>query len=175
MLAVKSSIAQVQQFLDDGAVEVACTNALSETVISGTIDEIGQLANKVANEGFKNTKLKVLFAFHSAQVETVLEGFAEIAKGVSFHEPSVPFVSALLGDVLKEANPDVFGPSYLPRHCRETVNFLAALEATRHVKLMNDKALWVEIRSHPVYSGRVKSTFGPQATTVASLRCQEDT
>lgn len=174
MLAVKSSFAQVKEFLDNGDTEVACINAPSETVISGAVGEIDQLADKLANEGLKATKLKVPFAFHSAQVEPILESLAQVAKGVTFHEPSIPFVSALLGDVIREANPDVLGPSYLTRHCRETVNFLAALEATRHAKLMNDKTLWVEIGSHPVCSGMVKSTFGPQATTVASLRRQED-
>ncbi|KAJ5176832.1 Conidial yellow pigment biosynthesis polyketide synthase [Penicillium canariense] len=175
MLAVKSSVAQVKQFLDEKTAEVACINAPGETVISGAVEMIDQLADKLANEGFKATKLKVPFAFHSAQVDPILENLAEIAKGVSFHEPTIPFVSALLGDVLKEANPEVLGPRYLTRHCRETVNFLAALEATRHAKLMNDKTLWVEIGSHPVCSGMVKSTFGPQATTVTSLRRQEDT
>jgi naphtho-gamma-pyrone polyketide synthase len=175
MLAVKSSVAQVKQFLDEGAAEVACINAPSETVISGAVEEIEKLADKLLNEGFKATKLKVPFAFHSAQVEPILEDLADIAKGVTFHEPSIPFVSALLGDVIEKANPEVLAPSYLTRHCRETVNFLAALEATRHAKLMNDKTVWVEIGSHPVCSGMVKSTFGPQATTVASLRRQEDT
>ncbi|CAG8050114.1 unnamed protein product [Penicillium salamii] len=174
MLAVKSSVAQVKQFLDD-ATEVACINAPSETVISGASEKIDQLAQTLSNEGFKATKLKVPFAFHSAQVEPILENLAEIAKGLTFSEPSIPFVSALLGDVIKDKNSDVLGPEYLTRHCRETVNFLGALEATRHSNLMNDKTLWVEIGSHTVCSGMVKATFGPQATTLASLRRQEDT
>ncbi|KAJ5795215.1 hypothetical protein N7457_001814 [Penicillium paradoxum] len=173
MLAVKSSVAQVKQFLDD-ATEVACINAPSETVISGSSAKIDELAQTLANEGFKATKLKVPFAFHSAQVDPILEGLAEIARGVTFNKPSIPFVSALLGDVIKEENSEMLGPNYLTRHCRETVNFLGALEATRHSNLMNDKTIWVEIGSHAVCSGMVKSTFGPQATTVASLRRQED-
>jgi naphtho-gamma-pyrone polyketide synthase len=174
MLAVKSSVAQVKQFLDD-ATEVACINAPSETVISGASEKIDELAQTLSNEGFKATKLKVPFAFHSAQVEPILESLAEIAKGITFSEPTIPFVSALLGDVVKDDSNEVLGPNYLTRHCRETVNFLGALEATRHAKLMNEKTLWVEIGSHTVCSGMVKSTFGPQATTVASLRRQEDT
>lgn len=174
MLAVKSSVAQVKQFLDD-ATEVACINAPGETVISGASDKIDQLAETLSNEGFKATKLKVPFAFHSAQVEPILDDLAEISKGITFNEPSIIFVSALLGDVLKESNSDLLGPNYLTRHCRETVNFLGALEATRHSNLMNDKTLWVEIGSHTVCSGMIKATFGPQATTVASLRRQEDT
>lgn len=175
MLAVKSSVAQVKQFFDGNATEVACINSPSETVISGAVDNIDQLADKLTNEGFKTTKLKVPFAFHSAQVDPILDSLSEAAQGVTFHEPSVPFVSALLGDVVKEANPDILGPSYLTQHCRKTVNFLAALEATRHTKLMDDKTLWVEIGSHPVCSGMVKSTFGPQATTVSSFKRQDDT
>ncbi|KGO63978.1 Acyl transferase/acyl hydrolase/lysophospholipase [Penicillium italicum] len=174
MLAVKSSVAQVKQFLDD-ATEVACINAPSETVISGASEKIDELAQTLANEGFKATKLNVPFAFHSAQVEPILESLAEIGKGVNFNAPSIPFVSALLGDVINESNSELLGPNYLTRHCRETVNFLGALEATRHSKLINDKTIWVEIGSHPICSGMVKATFGPQATTVASLRRQEDT
>ncbi|KAK4868727.1 hypothetical protein LT330_006929 [Penicillium expansum] len=174
MLAVKSSVAQVKQFLDD-ATEVACINAPSETVISGAREKIDELAQTLTNEGFKATKLNVPFAFHSAQVEPILESLAEIGKGVNFNAPSIPFVSALLGDVINESNSELLGPNYLTRHCRETVNFLGALEATRHSNLMNDKTIWIEIGSHPVCSGMVKATFGPQATTVASLRRQEDT
>lgn len=174
MLAVKSSVAQVRQFLDE-ATEVACINAPSETVISGASEKIDELAQTLTNEGFKATKLNVPFAFHSAQVEPILESLAEIGKGVNFNTPSIPFVSALLGDVINDTNSELLGPNYLTRHCRETVNFLGALEATRHSNLINDKTIWVEIGSHPVCSGMVKATFGPQATTVASLRRQEDT
>lgn len=174
MLAVKSSVAQVKQFLDE-ATEVACINAPSETVISGASEKIDELAQTLTNEGFKATKLNVPFAFHSAQVEPILDSLAEIGKGVNFNTPSIPFVSALLGEVINETNSELLGPNYLTRHCRETVNFLGALEATRHSNLINDKTIWVEIGSHPVCSGMVKATFGPQATTVASLRRQEDT
>ncbi|CAG8363432.1 unnamed protein product [Penicillium nalgiovense] len=174
MLAIKSSVAQVKEFLDE-ATEVACINAPSETVISGACEKIDELRQTLTNEGFKATKLNVPFAFHSAQVEPILESLAEIGKGVTFSTPSIPFVSALLGDVINETNSEVLGLSYLTRHCRETVNFLGALEATRHTNLINDKTVWVEIGSHPVCSGMVKSTFGPQATTVASLRRQDDT
>lgn len=173
MLAVKSSVAQVKQFLDD-ATEVACINAPSETVISGENVKIDELAQTLTNEGFKATKLKVPFAFHSAQVDPILEGLAEVARGLTFNKPRIPYVSALLGDVIKEANSDLLGPDYLTHHCRETVNFLGALEASRHSNLMNDKTIWVEVGSHPICSGMVKSTFGPHATTVASLRRQED-
>ncbi|OJJ32995.1 hypothetical protein ASPWEDRAFT_115577 [Aspergillus wentii DTO 134E9] len=175
MLAVKASLAQVKQFLDDAVSEVACVNGPGETVISGLNAAIDELSQSLTAQGLKSTKLKVPFAFHSAQVDPILESFEELSQGVKFHKPSVPFVSALLGEVITETNSDILGAKYLARHCRETVNFLGALEATRHAKLMNDKTLWVEVGSHTICSGMVKATLGPQTTTVASLRRDDNT
>ncbi|KAL2010566.1 hypothetical protein VTN00DRAFT_6373 [Thermoascus crustaceus] len=175
MLAIKASLAQVKPSLDDRVHEVACINAPGETVISGLGNDIDALSEKLTAEGFKSTKLRVPYAFHSAQVESILESLESVAHGVAFHKPSIPVVSALLGEVITEDNSDLLGPNYLKRHCRETVNFLAALEATRHAKLMSDKTLWIEIGSHTVCSGMIKATLGPQANTVASLRRGEDT
>lgn len=174
MLALKASLGQVTPFLNGKVHEIACINAPGETVISGTCDNIDLLSEKLAAEGIKATKLRVPFAFHSAQVEPILEQLLECAKGVKFHKPSIPFVSALLGEVITEANYDVLSPSYLSRHCRETVNFLGALEATRHAKLMGERTVWIEIGSHTVCSGMIKATIGPQANTIASLRRNED-
>jgi naphtho-gamma-pyrone polyketide synthase len=175
MLAVNASLGQITPFLDHRVHEVACINAPGQTVISGTCDHIDSLSERLVTEGIKATKLRVPFAFHSAQVEPILEQLTECAQGVKFRKPSIPVVSALLGDVITGSNYDILGPSYLSRHCRETVNFLGALEASRHAKLMSDKTVWIEIGSHTVCSGMIKATLGPQTNTVASLRRNEDT
>lgn len=175
MLAIKASLAQVKPYLDDQVHEVACINAPGETVVSGLSNHIDALSEKLTAERFKSTKLRVPYAFHSAQVESILERLESTAQGVTFHKPLIPIVSALLGEVITEDKSDLIGPNYLKRHCRETVKFLAALEATRHAKLMSDKTLWIEIGSHTVCSGMIKATLGPQVNTVASLRRGEDT
>ncbi|OJJ48520.1 hypothetical protein ASPZODRAFT_150731 [Penicilliopsis zonata CBS 506.65] len=176
MLAVKASFTQAKPFLgDESKYEVACINGPGETVISGLGADIDELAQKLSSQSLKCTKLKVPFAFHSSQVDSILQDLEELANGVKFTTPSTPFVSALLGEVIMEQDADILGPTYLRRHCREPVNFLGALEATRHAKLMTDKTLWIEIGSHTVCSGMVKATLGPQTKTVASLRREEDT
>lgn len=175
MLAVKASLAQLKELLDERVHEVACVNGPTETVISGFNNDIDDLSQKLSGESIKSTKLKVPFAFHSSQVEPILAKLEETAQGVTFNKPTIPFVSALFGKVISDANSDVIDAKYLSRHCRETVNFLGALEATRHGNLMNDKTIWVEIGSHPVCSGMVKATLGPQTTTVTSLRRDDNT
>ncbi|EED17890.1 conidial pigment polyketide synthase PksP/Alb1 [Talaromyces stipitatus ATCC 10500] len=175
MLAVRSGLSEITPFLNPGVHEVACINAPGETVISATSQNIDALAEQLVAAGIKATKLKVPFAFHSSQVEPILEELTKVTKGVKYHKPSIPLVSPLLGEVINEKNYEQLSGTYLSRHCRETVNFLAAIEASRHAKLMTDKTVWIEIGSHTVCSGMIKSTLGPQANTVASLRRNEDT
>lgn len=174
MLAVRSALSEITPFLNPGIHEVACINAPEETVISGTCHNIDALSEQFVAAGIKATKLQVPFAFHSAQVEPILEKLQDAGKGVRFHKPSVPLASPLLGEVINADNYEQLGGKYLSRHCRETVNFLAGLEATRHAKLTHDKTIWIEIGSHTVCSGMIKATLGPQANTVASLRRNED-
>lgn len=175
MLAVKASLAEIQPLLDGGTNEVACINGPKETVVSGFDAALNKLSEALSAEGFKTTKLKLPFAFHSAQVDPILGNLEQAAQGITFHKPSIPFVSTVLGEVIREANFDALGPRYVTRHCRETVNFLGALEAARVDGLAVDSTLWVEIGSHPICSGMVKATFGPQSTTVPSLSRREDT
>ena len=172
MLAIKASASSVSRFLQSTACEIACINGPEETVISGTNLNIDMLANEVKENGFKATKLSIPFAFHSAQVEPILDDFEKAAKGVTFNAPSVPVVSPLLNDIVKEDG--IFSPAYLRNHCRKTVNFLGGIEAAKHAKLVAEKSLWVEIGSHPICSSMVKSTLGPPTKTVPSLRRNED-
>ena len=169
MLAIKASVATISQYLDN--VEVACINAPEETVVSGTNINIELLSGELKSRGFKATKLPIPFAFHSAQVSPILDDLEAAAKGVAFDPPKIPIISPLLGEVI--TNGGTFGPSYLKRHCRETVNFLGGIEASNHAGVVADESFWLEIGSHPLCSGMVKATLGPSTRTASSLRRNE--
>ena len=172
MLAIKASAASISRFLESGACEIACINGPEETVVSGTNLNIGLLVDELKENGFKATKLPVPFAFHSAQVESILRDFEEAAKGVVFNPPSVPVISPLLNRVITEEG--IFSPSYFRDHCRKVVNFLGGIEAAKHADLITDNSLFLEIGSHPICSSMVKSTLGPSYKTLPSLRRNED-
>lgn len=172
MLAVKCSLASIGPFLDSQTFEIACINAPEEIVLSGTNINIGMLSEDLKEQGFKSTKLAVPYAFHSAQVESILDNFETVAKGATFNVPIVPVISPLLSEVIK--NEKKFDPNYLRRHCRETVNFLGGLEAARHSGIAGGNTIWIEIGSHPVCSSMIKATFGPSTKTVSTLRRKED-
>jgi iterative type I PKS product template protein len=171
MLAVKSTIEGIKEALGDKMTEVACSNAPEEVVLCGTVEVVESAMATLTSKGLKTTKLNVPFAFHSAQVEPILEKFKAVATSVTFNKPVVPVMSPLTGEVIRDAG--IIGPEYLARHARETVNFQAALAAGQEEKLFDAKTAWLEVGAHPVTSGMVKSSLG--ASVIAgSLRRNED-
>ncbi|KAL4793422.1 conidial yellow pigment biosynthesis polyketide synthase [Aspergillus venezuelensis] len=175
MLAIKAPLLEVRQLLKEGVHDMACINSPMETVISGPKAAVDDLSRDCSSQGLKSTVLTVPYAFHSAQVEPILEDLENVLQGVTFKKPLVPFVSALLGEVITDVDASMLNAKYLVRHCRETVNFLSGFEALRNAKLHDDRTIWLEVGPHTICSGMVKSTLGPQANTVACLRREEDT
>jgi len=172
MLAVKSNVETMEKLLGDKMTEVACINGPEETVLCGTTEVIAGISEIVAAKGFKNTKLNVPFAFHSAQVDPILDAFKQAAAAVTFNKPQVPVLSPLTGEVIREAG--VIGPDYLARHARETVNFWSALAQGQEEKVFDEKTAWIEVGAHPVCSGMVRASLGGSPVTAPSLRRNED-
>ncbi|EKJ76027.1 PKS12 [Fusarium pseudograminearum CS3096] len=175
MLAVRASLLQIQQFLDANIHEVACVNGPREVVISGRVADIDELVGLLSADNIKATRVKVPFAFHSAQVDPILSDLDTAASRVTFHSPQIPVLCALDSSVISPGNHGVIGPLHLQRHCRETVNFEGALHAAEREKIINKAStLWIEIGPHVVCSTFLKSSLGPSTQTIASLRRNDD-
>lgn len=172
MLAVKGSVESISDVLGANMTEIACINGPQETVLCGTAEVVDAANETLGAQGFKATKLKVPFAFHSAQVEPILESFKAVASSVTFNKPAVPVLSPLTGEVIREAG--IIGPEYLAKHARETVNFWSALSTGEEEKVFDEKTAWLEIGAHPVCSGMVKSSVNGTPVTTPSLRRNED-
>ena len=172
MLAVKASLPLLSSHLSRTCCDVACINSPSETVLSGPVADIDSLANILTSQKITCTKLEVPFAFHSSQVDSVLQNFESAAHAVAFDRPSIPYLSPLLGEAVNDKG--ILGPSYLARACRETVNFQQALIAARDTDTINDRDIWIEIGAHPVCSNMVKTILGPHISTLSLLRRHGD-
>ena len=172
MLAVKSGEETISQTLGDKMTEIACKNGPEETVLCGSLDDMNVANETLNSKGIKSTMLKVPFAFHSGQVEPILEPFKEVASTVVFNKPTIPVLSPLTGGVVEDA--DVIGPEYLANHARKTVDFWTALTTAQNESLISEKTAWVEVGAHPVCSGMVKNSVGASVTTAPSQRRGED-
>ncbi|KAF2764036.1 polyketide synthase [Teratosphaeria nubilosa] len=171
MLAVKGSAEAIRNTLGSNMTEIACINGPEETVLCGSGDIVQTAADILTTKGFKATKLNVPFAFHSAQVDPILDSFKAIASSVTFNKPVVPVLSPLEGEIIREAG--IMSPDYLARHARETVNFWTALTTAQREKAFDEKTAWLEVGAHPVCSGMVKASVGA-TVTAPSLRRGED-
>jgi acyl transferase domain-containing protein len=172
MLAVRASVASIQDVLGEGKFEVSCVNGPEDTVLGGLAADITAASDALAARGFKCTKLNVPFAFHTSQVDPILDQYDAISKSAAFNAPTLPVISPLLGQIVREGG--TIGPEYLRRHAREPVNFVAGLRSAESEALVDAKTIWVELGPHPVCSAMVKSTLPATATTVPSFRRNED-
>ncbi|TVY39235.1 Atrochrysone carboxylic acid synthase [Lachnellula occidentalis] len=173
MLAVRASLAEVQEAAGGKPYEVACINGPSDTVLSGTLHEMDTLIEVLQNAGYKCFSLDVAFAFHSAQTDPILDEFEETAKtGVLFHPPNMPIISPLLGKVIFDEK--TLNANYLRRATRETVNFLSAIETAQKMHTVDETMVWIEIGPHPVCMGFAKSILSSVKAAVPSFRRGEN-
>ncbi|EXL92030.1 polyketide synthase [Fusarium oxysporum II5] len=172
MVAVKAAADDLrQQISSDLKVEIACVNGTEDTVLSGPNADIESLCGKLTQAGYKLHKLEIPFAFHSSQVDPILDDLEELASQVEFHEPKLPIVSPLLRTLLTG---DTLGPQYIRRHCRETVDFLGAIKMAESQGIMDRTGMCIEIGAHPILTRMVKSIIGQEFRCLASLRRKED-
>ncbi|RSM80772.1 3-ketoacyl-ACP reductase, partial [Amycolatopsis sp. WAC 01375] len=118
MVAVRASEAEVADLLPDG-VDIAAVNAPSSVVLSGPLAAVTAVADRLAADGHKTSRLSVSHAFHSALMEPMLAEFAAVAREVSYAAPTTPVVSNVSGALTDE----LASPEYWVRHVRETVRF----------------------------------------------------
>ena len=182
MLAIRAQKSLVDNIVARNNVEVVCINSANETVLSGTIRDVDSVANELLLQGLRSTKLNVPFAFHSSQVEPILDSFQAIATSVTLHTPSMPIISPLYKVVVGpkglsmkiSSKLNAFDALYLREHCRRTVDFLGGLNAGIYEGIIDKNTVWVEIGAHPICSGMIKTTLGTSSMIAPSLRREED-
>ncbi|MFC4533137.1 type I polyketide synthase [Sphaerisporangium dianthi] len=107
-----------------GSVEIAAINGPSSVVVTGDEDAVEAVAAEFAARGRRVRRLTVSHAFHSARLDPMLAGYRQVLESVAFHEPRIPLVSTLTGQV-----GDVTTPDHWVRQVREPVRFADAITA----------------------------------------------
>lgn len=172
MLAVKSDEGSISEALGIDMTEIACRNAPNETVLCGSTAQMSKAHETLSSQGLKSTMLKVPFAFHSQQIDAIMEDFQAICSSVSYTPPQVPIFSPLLRSVIRSDT--AIRSDYLPRHARETVDFCAAITVGYDEGVATEKTAWLEIGAHPICSSLIKATTGANPVTAPSLKRNED-
>ncbi|HEX4382373.1 MAG TPA: SDR family NAD(P)-dependent oxidoreductase [Myxococcales bacterium] len=154
MAQVSASEADVRPWLPPG-VEIAAVNSPSRVVVAGPKSLLAAACAQWRERGVKCRELQVSHAFHSAQMDGMLEAFAEVAGGLRYGEPRLQLVSALSGEPGSAA--------HWVRHVREPVRFADCVQALREA----GAGLFIEIGPQANLLGFVPEE---DAVLVPSLR-----
>ena len=125
MLSVRAPASEVSAWLTPD-LAMAAINGPQLCVVAGPHAAVDALEAELAQRKIACRKLRTSHAFHSPMVDRVLEPLAARIRGLRLQAPRIPYVSTLTGDwITAEQATD---PGYWARHCRETVQFSAAVK-----------------------------------------------
>ncbi len=154
-------------------VSIAAINDPQNIVISGEKNAVAEIVRRFEAAGVKSKALNVSHAFHSPLLAPMLDEFERVLGEITFHEPQIPLISNLTGQVLKlTVNSDQLSVissqqpatsiqhpatsidprTYYKRHARETVQFAASMETLRQL----DFRFLLELGPTPVLLGMAR-------------------
>ena len=125
MLSVSASAQDLEPFLDEH-LSLAAVNAPTQCVISGTTEAVAALERRLNVAGRACRLLQTSHAFHSQEMDSILERFLELVKRVKLKGPQIRYVSNLTGRWITEQ--EATNPVYWARHLRQTVRFAEGIQ-----------------------------------------------
>ena len=162
MMAVSLPESEVRPMLGS-SLSIAVVNTPSSCVVSGPIEAIEELAQRLHDRGAEGRRLAVSHAFHSSMTEPILKTFTSIVASVTLHPPQIPYISNVTGKwVTAQQATD---PHYWTTHLRQTVRFTDGVSEL----LSEPSRVLLEVGPGRALSGFVKLHPHAAATTVSSL------
>lgn len=159
---VRAALAAVQL----PSLEITCVNGPTATVVAGSEEDLRVFMRQQQAAGVTAVLLDVPYAFHSAQLDPILDAYESSTVGVNFVKPRVPVASSRLGSVIEQDG--VFNSSYLARQAREPVLFSDAVTACHAAQKVDQNTLWLEMGPGSTCMSLVRQTLGAAAGNALS-------
>ncbi|MCM4084180.1 type I polyketide synthase [Paractinoplanes hotanensis] len=126
MLAVRASETDIHTAFPE--LDIAAVNGPEAVVVAGPAPDV----DRVAEHGWKTTRLRTSHAFHSRLMDPMLDDFRAVVETLTFTDPLIPIHDAWTD------------PSYWVEHVRRTVRFVdvaAAMDGHHVIELGPDTVL----------------------------------
>jgi amino acid adenylation domain-containing protein len=164
MLAVSLSEDHIQQWLGPG-ISLAAVNANDQCTLSGALESILDLEQRLSEKGIVCRQLDTTRAFHSSMMDAALERFQAKAQTLSFAAPTLPFISNLTGNWIDAK--DATDPGYWVRHLREPVRFADGID---RIAADLPDSIWLEVGPGQTLTGLARRRIaGRKPCTAATL------
>lgn len=155
----------------DAWLDLAAVNSSEQTVVAGPLSTVLKFSEYLTQAGVKSTVLEATNAFHSRDMDPMLEEYRRIAEKITYRTPSpggIQYISGLTGQILSKMD-----ASYWVRHTRDAVQFRDAA----HTAWNEGGRVYLEIGPQPVLSaltmGNVADLGGEELVFLPSLRRKE--
>jgi amino acid adenylation domain-containing protein len=125
MLAVPLDEVRVRELIAGTDLDLAAVNGPGLCVVAGPEESVAALRERLAVEDVPVRLLPGTHAFHSRQMEPVVEALTRIARGLRFAPPKIPFVSNVTGTWITPA--EATDPAHWARHLVGTVWFASGV------------------------------------------------
>ncbi|RYP51785.1 hypothetical protein DL768_002932 [Monosporascus sp. mg162] len=176
MLSLQATPTEVESILREGGFsencEHACFNSPRSNVISGPVSSLMVLDASLKTKGVKTKLLQLPYAFHSAQLDAILEDFKTAASTLPFAAPTIPVASTLTGQLVDKEG--TFNGDYLAAHARKPVRFVDALQNIMDNKAKGQQLMWLEVGPSLINSALLRETLDvAPAELLTSLKSGE--
>jgi monodictyphenone polyketide synthase len=172
MVAVRASVAEISREADGSPFEVACVNGPNETVIGGTVEHLDEFSSRLSRAGLRTTRLDVPHAYHTAQMDDVVNDLNRQTQGIVYNTPRIPIMSPRDSEIIRAG--DKIDSSYLTTSLRKTVNFAGALNAGLEGGIVSKSTVWVDLGHHRVCSGFISRALPETRLACSTLQRDSD-
>ncbi|KAH3999788.1 hypothetical protein HBI38_092630 [Parastagonospora nodorum] len=169
MLAVKASKDDVEHLLPAAAaVDIACVNGPHDVVLSGKRIDIETVGKSLQEQQIHSVVLDTQFAFHSSQVDCILEDFGKAMQAINLEVACIPILCPRTGELIQTG--EILDRRQLVHHCRETVDIISAIEAAKRQGVITSFTRFLEVGHNATVTSMLKATLGKSCHAKSSLR-----
>ncbi|WP_406229065.1 SDR family NAD(P)-dependent oxidoreductase [Streptomyces anthocyanicus] len=145
---------------------IAAINSPTSLVISGNQTAAQHIATQLQAQGRKTKTLTVSHAFHSPHMDGMLHDFHHTATQLTYHEPTIPIVSTLTGNLA--THNDLRTPTYWTDQLRNTVRYTQAIHTLHTAGVTTYTEIGPDATLTPLTASTVEDSDGVAA--IATLR-----
>jgi len=170
MVVVPLTVEEVQPLIDELGLDLAAVNAPDLCVVSGDVETLATLEERLEAIGVEGQRVKINSAGHSRLLEPVLGEFGDYLRSIRLSKPRIPWVSNRTGTWITDAQ--ATDPAYWVEHLRRTVFFADCVGTLAH----EPGRVFLEVGPGKVLStlAKMHSSVRPSQASIPTLRHAEE-